>query len=252
MRILIATQTYSNGNGQASFVIRLAENLARIGHQVMVVTPSERGRAYSATLNGVQVEKVTSLHMSILHPAIYLSLPSARTVRRLFDQFQPEIVHIQDHYFVSQGVLREALRRGIPAVGTNHFLPQNILPFLRKFPTLQNLVARPLWAMMLAVFNRLDVATAPSETAVEILRGQKIRVPTHAISNGVDVQRFHPDPNVDRMGVRRKYSIAPDRSIFLYVGRIDGEKRLDVLLQAASRLKRDDFQVAIVGFGLQE
>lgn len=252
MRILIATQTFSNGNGQASFVIRLAENLAHIGHQVMVVTPSERERAYSATVNDVQVEKVASLHMSILHPAIYLSAPSARTVRRLFDQFQPEIVHIQDHYFVSQGVLREALRRGIPAVGTNHFLPQNILPFLRKFPTLQDLIARPLWAMMLAVFNRLDVATAPSETAVEILQGQKIRVPTYAISNGVDVQRFRPDPGVDRLGVRRKYSIAPDRSIFLYVGRIDGEKRLDVLLQAASRLQRDDFQVAIVGFGLQE
>ena len=252
MRIMIATQTYSCGNGQASFAIHLAEGLAELGHQVMVVTSSERMQSYSVPVNGVQVEKVAALPMSILHPALYLTLLSARKAKELFARFQPEIVHIQDHYFLSNSVLKEALRTKVPAVGTNHFLPENILPFLRSFPTLQGIVARPLWKMMLAVFNRLEVATAPSETAVEILRRQKIRVPVYAISNGVDIQRFRPDPVVDRTGVRQKYSIAPDRTIFLYVGRIDGEKRLDVLLQAASHLARDDFQVAIVGFGLQE
>ncbi len=252
MRIMIATQTYSSGNGQASFAIHLAEGLAELGHQVMVVTSSERMQSYSVPVNGVQVEKVAALPMSILHPALYLTLLSARKAKELFARFQPEIVHIQDHYFLSNSVLKEALRTKVPAVGTNHFLPENILPFLRSFPTLQGIVARPLWKMMLAVFNRLEVATAPSETAVEILRRQKIRVPVYAISNGVDIQRFRPDPVVDRTGVRQKYSIAPDRTIFLYVGRIDGEKRLDVLLQAASHLARDDFQVAIVGFGLQE
>lgn len=249
---MIATQTYSSGNGQASFAIHLAEGLAELGHQVMVITSSERMQSYSVLVNGVQVEKVAALPLSFVHPALYLTLLSARKAEQLFAKFQPEIVHIQDHYFMCNSVLKEALRTNVPVVGTNHFLPENILPFLRNFRTLQALIARPLWKMMLAVFNRLEVATAPSETAVDILRRQKIQVPVYAISNGVDLQRFHPDPVVDRAGVRQKYSIAPDRTIFLYVGRIDGEKRLDVLLQAASHLARDDFQVALVGFGLQE
>jgi glycosyltransferase involved in cell wall biosynthesis len=252
MRIMIATQTYSAGNGQASFAIHLAGSLAQLGHQVMVVTSSERMQSYSALVNGVQVEKVAGLHLPILHPALYLTLLSARKAKQLFEKFQPEIVHIQDHYFMCNSILKEALRTNVPVVGTNHFLPENILPFLRSFPTLQGLVARPLWAMMLNVFNRLELATAPSETAVKILQQQKIQVPVYAVSNGVDMERFHPDPMVDRTGIRQKYSLAPDRTIFLYVGRIDGEKRLDVLLDAASQLSRDDFQVAIVGYGLQE
>jgi 1,2-diacylglycerol 3-alpha-glucosyltransferase len=252
MRIMIATQTYSNGNGQASFTIHLAEGLSKLGHQVVVVAPSERMQSYSALVNGVQVEKVAALPMTILHPAMYLTRLSSHQAKQLFAKFQPEIVHIQDHYFLCDSILKEALRSNVPMVGTNHFLPENVLPFLRHFPALQGLFARPLWTMMLAVFNHLDVATAPSETAVEILRRQKIKVPVYAISNGVDLERFHPDPVVDRTGIRQKYSIALDRTVFLYVGRIDGEKRVDVLLQAASHLTRDDFQVAIVGFGLQE
>jgi 1,2-diacylglycerol 3-alpha-glucosyltransferase len=252
MRIMIATQTYSNGNGQASFTIHLAEGLSKLGHQVVVVAPSERMQSYSALVNGVQIEKVAALPMTILHPAMYLTRLSAHQAKQLFAKFQPEIVHIQDHYFLCDSILKEALRSNVPVVGTNHFLPENVLPFLRSSPALQGVIARPLWTMMLAVFNHLDVATAPSETAVEILRQQKIKVPVYAISNGVDLERFHPDPVVDRTGIRQKYSIALDRTVFLYVGRIDGEKRVDVLLQAASQLMRDDFQVAIVGFGLQE
>jgi 1,2-diacylglycerol 3-alpha-glucosyltransferase len=252
MRIMIVTQTYSSGNGQASFTIHLAEGLAKLGHQVVVVAPSERMQSYSALVNGVQIEKVAALPMTILHPAMYLTRLSAHQAKQLFAKFQPEIVHIQDHYFLCDSILKEALRSNVPVVGTNHFLPENVLPFLRSSPALQGVIARPLWTMMLAVFNHLDVATAPSETAVEILRQQKIKVPVYAISNGVDLERFHPDPVVDRTGIRQKYSIALDRTVFLYVGRIDGEKRVDVLLQAASQLMRDDFQVAIVGFGLQE
>ena len=252
MRIMLATQTYSYGNGQASFAIHLAEGLAGLGHQVMVVTSSERMRSYSAIVNGVRVEKVAALPLSFLHPALFLTLLSRPRAKQLFAAFQPEIVHIQDHYFLCNSILKEALRAGVPAVGTNHFLPQNILPFLRNHPAIQGILAHPLWKMMLAVFNHLEVATAPSETAVEILHEQKIRVPVYAISNGVDIQRFHPDRAVDRTGVRHKYSLAPDRTLFLYVGRLDGEKRLDVLLQAASQLGREDFQVAIAGFGLQE
>ncbi len=38
-------------------------------------------------------------------------------------------------------------------------------------------------------------------------------------------------------------------SIFLYVGRVDEEKRLDVILRALQRLKRDDIQFCVAGHG---
>jgi 1,2-diacylglycerol 3-alpha-glucosyltransferase len=143
MRIMIVTQTYSSGNGQASFTIHLAEGLAKLGHQVVVVAPSERMQSYSALVNGVQVEKVAALPMSILHPAMYLTRLSSHRAKQLFAKFQPEIIHIQDHYFLCDSILKEALRSNVPMVGTNHFLPENILPFLRNFPRWKVLLPVP-------------------------------------------------------------------------------------------------------------
>ena len=250
MRILIVTQTYSYGNGQASFTIHLAESMVQQGHQVMVVTPSEGMKSYFICQNGVRIEKVAAVHMSILHPTIYITPLPAPRVKQLLQEFQPDVVHIQDHYFLCQAVVNEARRLHIPLIGTNHFLPENLLPFFRKIPAIQHFFTIPLWKMMLSVFNKLDVATVPSRTAARILQNQSIRIPVRAISNGVDTNRFYPDSETDHTGIRRKYHLAVDKILFLYVGRLDGEKGLDTLLEAVSLLRRNDFQLAIVGQGL--
>ena len=250
MRVLIVTQTYSYGNGQASFTIHLAEKMAQHGHQVLVIAPSERMKSYSSCQNDVRVEKVAALHMSVLHPTIYITpFPDSR-VKQLLREFQPDIVHIQDHYFLCSAAVNEARRLGIPLIGTNHFLPENLLPFFRKFPSVQYLFTLPLWKMMLAVFNKLDVAITPSRTATRILQDQEIQIPVRTISNGVDTNRFRLDPEIDRLSIRQTYNLSPDQTLFLYVGRLDGEKGLDTLLEAISLVAHDDFQLAIVGRGL--
>jgi 1,2-diacylglycerol 3-alpha-glucosyltransferase len=250
MRVLIVTQTYSYGNGQASFTIHLAEKMAQRGHQVLVIAPSEGMKSYSICQNDVRVEKVAALHMSVLHPTIYITpFPDSR-VKQLLREFQPDVVHIQDHYFLCSAAVNEARRLGIPLIGTNHFLPENLLPFFRKFPSVQYLFTLPLWKMMLAVFNKLDVAITPSRTATRILQDQEIQIPVRTISNGVDTNRFRLDPEIDRLSIRQTYNLSPDQTLFLYVGRLDGEKGLDTLLEAISLVARDDFQLAIVGRGL--
>jgi 1,2-diacylglycerol 3-alpha-glucosyltransferase len=252
MHVIIVSQTYSYGNGQASFTIHLAESMAEHGHQVMVITPSERMKSYSIYQNNVRVEKVAALHMSMLHPTMYVTPFPRQRVKQLFHEFQPDVVHIQDHYFLCAAAVNEACRMQIPLIGTNHFLPENLLPIFRRHPAIRYLFSIPLWKMMLSVFNKLDVATTPSRTAARILREQQIRIPVRAISNGVDTKRFHPDPETDRLSIRRTYNLSPDRTLFLYVGRLDGEKSLDTLLDAVSLLPRDDFQLAIGGYGLYE
>ena len=250
MRVLIVTQTYSYGNGQASFTIHLAEKMAQHGHQVLVIAPSEGMKSYSSCQNDVRVEKVAALHMSVLHPTIYITpFPDSR-VKQLLREFRPDVVHIQDHYFLCSAAVNEARRLGIPLIGTNHFLPENLLPFFRKFPSVQYLFTLPLWKMMLAVFNKLDVAITPSRTATRILQDQEIQIPVRTISNGVDTNRFRLDPEIDRLSIRQTYNLSPDQTLFLYVGRLDGEKGLDTLLEAISLVARDDFQLAIVGRGL--
>ncbi|HBY98432.1 MAG: glycosyltransferase [Ardenticatenaceae bacterium] len=253
MRIVIAGHTYDPTlNGQGRFTVHLAEGLARAGHQVTVIVPSDRGRAYATSQNNVCLQAITALPLTPLYGDVFVPPRAGAEAGPLLDTVRPEIVHIQDHYPLSRGVLRAALKRGIPLIGTNHFLPENITPYVpivSRFEQGRALLDRLLWKMVLDVFNRLDLATAPTETAATILRRHALQVPVRAISCGVDVDRFRPDPHVNRTEICLRYGLDPQRTILLYVGRIAREKRLDVLLQALYRLQRDDVQLAIAGRG---
>ncbi len=251
MRILMAGQTYRPAtNGAAVFTINLAEGLARAGHQVMVLVPSSRRHAFQAVRNGVRIEGIRALPLAPFYPDIYVTVLPGRQVGLLLDDFRPNIAHLQDHYPLSRAALGGCRTRGLPVIGTNNFLPENVAPQVPLLSGGRALLERLLWATVLDVFNRVDVVTAATETSAAILRRQGLRRPVEAISCGVDLERFHPGAAVDRAGLRRRYGLDPGRAIFLYVGRLDPEKRLDVLLRAVHRLGRDDLQLAIAGRGV--
>jgi 1,2-diacylglycerol 3-alpha-glucosyltransferase len=254
MRIVIAGQTYHPTlNGQGAFTVHLVEGLIQADHQVMVIRPSDRIYAYRTSRNNLHVRAIIAIPLA---PPPYSNvcvtpLPGVQA-GRLLDEFQPEIVHIQDHYPLCRGVLHAALKRDLRVVGTNNFLPENIIPYVPIFShsaALRAFLKHILWKMVLDVFNRVDVTTAATETAARILRQQGLKVPVQAISSGVDLNYFRPDPGVNRTEIRVRYGLDPRRIIFLYVGRIDREKRLDILLRAFHRLNRDDLQLGIAGRG---
>jgi 1,2-diacylglycerol 3-alpha-glucosyltransferase len=250
MRILIAGVTYYPApNGQARATVNLAEGLARLGHDVMMMLPSDRKAAYSEERNGVLMRGLKSINLKIWHPDAYYSPFPNRSIRALFDEFRPEIVHIQDHYPLTRYVAITARRRGIKVVGSNHFMPENLAPYLPGYTQLKPAYDWILWHWLLETYNRLDAVVAPSETAADMLRAQGIRAPVFPISGGISLERFYPDSSVDRKICRERYGLDPSRKIFFFVGRIDEEKRLDVILRALRRLNRDDIQFCVAGHG---
>ena len=248
MRILIAGTTYYPAlNGQAIFTINLAEGLAKRGHQVTVLFPESHN--FSRRRNGVQLEAVGSMSLTFIHTGTYVPVFFGKRVRRVFDSFQPEVIHIQDHYPLSKFVVNEAKTCGLKIIGTNHFSPINLTPYMPALPRLMPFYDRNLWNWMMRVYNRLDLVTAPSRSAVELMLEKGLKVPAFPLSCGTDLTHFHPDSSIDRVACRLKYGLNPDKTIFLFVGRVDQEKRIDVLLQALQHVKRDDIQLAIAGNG---
>jgi glycosyltransferase involved in cell wall biosynthesis len=251
MRILIAgTVYYPAMNGQAVFTKSLTEGLAKRGHEVLSIFPSEKGFAYSTIRDNVRIEAIRSFNLTMIHADAYFSLFSRRAIRQIFKSFQPEIVHIQDHFPLSRDVVLEARKYGIRLIGTNHFMPENLAAYVP--PLLSNIKPiynRIMWNWMLEVYNRLDVATAQSKASAALLRSEGLRIPVYPVSCGIDLNRFYPDPGVDRDAMRARYGLDPKRKLFLFVGRVDHEKRLDVLLHAVKLLDRNDIQLAIAGQG---
>ncbi len=251
MRTMIASQTYyPESNGQAVFTVQLAEGLAKRGHDVMVIVPAPGLQLVQQRRNGVEIVMVPAISLSPWYASVRVTPLPNKTVNHFLDVFRPHVVHIQDHYPLSRSVVRAARRRYLPIMGTNHFMPENLsrnmpLPAWSEKPA--NYL---LWKSMLSIYNRLNVVTTPTKTAARLLQEQSIQVPVYPVSCGVDLNRFHSDEKIDRDIMRVKYDLSSDKVIFLFVGRIDREKRLDVLIQAMSLLRRDDVQFAIAGKGM--
>lgn len=240
MRILIAEDAYYAGsNGQAVFTRNLAEGLARAGHDVLVITMVEAKAPRYQSYRGLTLYKWPSIHAPIFHPDAFLPLPLNPGLPGVFERFKPQVVHIQDHYVITRLVVAQAKKLGLPVMGTNHFLPENIFHFFpRWLPISRARLERILWWNMLSLYNRLDHITTPTETAANILRLQAIRPPVSAVSCGVDTNRFYPTTPSD-----------PDPAQFLYVGRIDPDKRVDILIRALAQTDCADATLTIVGKG---
>src|SRR3972149_9457646 len=158
MRILIAGQSYQPAlNGQAIFTTNLAEGLVKRGHEILVLAPSYRGSKYQYERNGVLVECIGSVHLKRLHPGIFFSPNPRRAIMDVFSRFQPDIVHIQDHYPISYAAYQSARARGVKIVGTNHFMPENMIPYLPFSARLNKFYRWVLWRWMQTLYNHLDV-----------------------------------------------------------------------------------------------
>ncbi len=250
MKILIVGTTYAPAfNGQAIFTVNLAENLVKRGHVVTVVTPSGKGRAYQILRNNVRVEGIAALTLGFVHNDSQVSFFSGPALRKIIRDFQPDIVHIQDHYPLCRAAVQIARENDIRLIGTNHFMPENLAPYIPFLPKIKPVFDWILWNWVLEVYNRLDVATAQSKISAALLRKAGLRIPIFHASCGLDVSRFYPDPGIDRAGFRLRYGLDPVKKVFLFVGRVDGEKRIDILIRAMRHLKRDDIQLAIAGKG---
>jgi glycosyltransferase involved in cell wall biosynthesis len=253
MKILFATDTYfPHVNGTAYFIYRMASDLAKRGHKVYVVAPSVN---FSNTIfkqkDGVTVFGLRSFPV-IKYP--YFRLATTKMSKGKLEKFildsNPDVVHIQQHFQIGNEVFKIARKHNIPVMGTNHFLPENLTHFFH----LPNFAEKKLmdygWKQFIKVYEELSLVTTPTKTAAEIIKEVGFEKEVVAVSNGIDTQRFSPKNNGDYL--RKKLKLA-NRKTILFVGRLDKEKRIGILMQALVEVvKKCDTQLLIVGVGQKE
>jgi glycosyltransferase involved in cell wall biosynthesis len=255
LKVLIANDTYPPQlNGAAVAAHRLVQGLARRGHQVCVVAPNMAYRDEvqdEPSSPGVTIHRIKSFPTRPLHPEFRITSWARIDAKldRIFHRFQPDIVHIQNQFVVGQGCLKQGRKFGVPVVGTNHFMPENLLDYFPK--PLRPAGSAVMWKHCLRVYNRLDCVLAPSYAALKVLREAGLTAPARVISNGIDLQRYSRAPAPE--GIFEKYGIRPEVPTFLAVGRLDKDKQVDLIIRStAVAAASAQLQTVVVGRGKDE
>ena len=250
MKILLGSDTYyPHVNGASYFTQRLAAGLQGRGHNVHVICPAQ-GRHSAITQHGcVVVHGIASLPVPGYSAVRFSPLPFVyNQILGAVDRITPDVIHIQNHFFIGRALIGIAQELSIPIVATNHFVPENFLvhvPFLSTRH--QRALDHWLWRDLCQAYNRATIITAPSPPAAQILTDRGITGMVTAISCGVDLARF--TPHHTGQIIKDTYRL-PARPTYLYVGRLDQEKHIDELIKALPLVRRQvDAQLVIVGSG---
>jgi glycosyltransferase involved in cell wall biosynthesis len=244
LTILIGCDTFGpDVNGAAKFAERLAAGLVERGHDVHIMAPSPKG----APAVGIEVHEGQPMTVHrlrswrwIMHDWLRFALPwdIRPESRRILDAVKPDVVHFQSHLMVGGGLSLEAQKRGIRLVGTNHFMPENLIDFIPMPKFLEQWAIRRTWAAAARTFGRAEAVTTPTRRAADFLEESTHLTDVHAISCGINAHHYTPN-----------FSTNVENRI-VFVGRVTGEKKLDVLLKAVARLDPAlNAKLEIVGTG---
>ena len=173
-------------------------------------------------------------------------------VRKVLKKFCPDVIHLQTAETIAIAIRMYEKKYNVPLVSTGHAYPDNITD---QFKFLKP-VKRPLNAVIKSYMNSFlkhaEYATMPTEMAINDLipkDKKKFSVPVEALSNGVDLTAYKPGKCSAE--IMKKYGVVPADKRMVYVGRVDPEKSIEVIIQAfAQALKKvPDAQFLVVGDG---
>jgi len=247
LTILIGADTFTpHVNGAARFAERLAAGLAARGHDVHVSAPSIGHRHHGTFVEQVEGQAITVHRLPSWrwypHDWLTFVLPwmSKHYARRVLDEITPDVVHIQSHIVIGRGLAREARKRGIPIVATNHVMAENIIDFTTLPPLLDEVFLKLAWDDAERTLKMARAVTTPTRKAADFLEST---IDVHGvipISCGIDKANYTPD-------------LAPrEHRRVLFVGRLTTEKHVDVTLQAIAKLVPElDVVFDVVGGGDQ-
>jgi len=245
------TQSWSEvGGGVRTYLLHKRRHiLESTPHSHLMIVPGDRDHV---------IEDRRALTVTIASPRVpgsphYRLMIRNGAVRRALERFRPDLIECQDAYNLPWAAIGH--RRRYPDTAL-------IAAYMTDFPTvyverpLARFISQPIagalgrigYAYCGAVYRRFDAVFALSENGgAAKLRSLGIR-PVEVMPLGVELGEFGPTRRDPRL--RARLGLSDEQPLLIYVGRLDGEKKPDVVVDAFRRLpERLGARLVLLGEG---
>ena len=213
--------------GSVSVLYNLSKELVKRNHEVTIIT-SDFGfdLQYANTIRANGVIVIPLRYIANIYFFLYTP-PLKYWLKNNLKEY--DIIHL--HNFRSyQNVMvhKYATMYGIPIILQAH---GSVLPFFEK--QIQKRLHDYIWGRKILTYSSKCLAVSKVEKDQYLTMGvpeNKIEI----IPNGINVENYEILP--ERGNFRKKYGIASDEKIILYLGRLHKSKGLDFLIDSFSSL----------------
>lgn len=257
MNIALFTDSFlPTKSGIVTVVLQLRKILIELGHHVVVVTvkthdDSDEARALSKDPNILLIKSVPGEFLGI--PDQYIGFPHEKKVLSFLREHKIELIHSHTEFFIAHAAKLSGKKLHIPVIATTHTLWEDFYKYylfagrLIPVPAIRRVVKR-LYKKFYALIN-------VSEKARDYFKEPFMlpETPSAIIPNALDSDGFLDCtiPKEEIQNIRNQWGIKKDDVVFLFLGRVVEEKRVEELLDVAMRViqKSERIKMLFVGAG---
>lgn len=237
MKICIVTETFLPAtDGIVTRLTKAVEYMTRMGHEVLVVAPDIPG--LPSEYEGATVVGTPAFTMPVYKQRKW-AVPTPQ-VKKLFEAFEPDVVHAVNPATVTLSAIYYAKKMGIPLICSFHTnLPQYLDHYKLSF--LEPIV----WRLLKYFHNQAPINLVTSDAMYNLLKEHGIHG-LRVLPKGVDLDKRHPK-FYDEATRLKLTNGNPSKTSLIFVGRLAPEKEISSLRPLLD--KRDDLVLTIVGDG---
>jgi alpha-1,6-mannosyltransferase len=245
------TQSWSEVGGGVGTYLRHKRRhiLSSTPHRHLLIVPGaedavvEEGRAITATIRSPHVPGSPNYRLMLRNGA----------VRELLERFQPDLIECQDSYNLPWAAIAHRKRYPETALVAGYFTDFPTVYVERPFSkvmgdTLAGAAGRLCYRYCGSLYRRFDAVFALSEN------GGATKLRSYGVDDveivplGAELGDFGPSRRDDRL--RRLLGIKSNEPLLIYVGRLDLEKKPNVVVDAFRKLPEAmDARLVLLGEG---
>ncbi|MGE5552128.1 MAG: glycosyltransferase [Bacteroidota bacterium] len=239
---------YPQFNGVLTSYMNTVNELARRGHEILVVAPkiASRRRYDPASFPYPLLYKRGI--PAFFYPDFRLTWPISLSSVVQTRQFGADIIHFHSPLTIAMQGIFTARALRVPLVGTFHtFFAE---PEYLKVVGLEEwhwLVKAGWWYNNL-LYDACDAVISPAKWTAADLKAHDAKAEIVVIPNGVEFSRY---AGLDAGSIQPPVELPDDAELVIYVGRVSREKSIDVVIRAMAHVfpRRPQAHLVIVGDG---